>query len=130
MELIEAQITAIIALGLGSMLVGLLPAWFSRRGRQQWPLLVSVLLCFGGGVLLSTSLVHILPELRELAPTYEKYAELLLCAGFFTLYLLDELAHFCYDESRHGDIHIHSHETLISNKSSTPGKFNMVLSFN
>lgn len=100
MRLIEAKITAMVGLGLGTMLVGLIPAWFARSGRQQWPLFVSSLLCFGGGVLLSTSLVHMVPEIRELVPEYSEYVELVVCVGFFTLYLLDELVHFCYKEHR------------------------------
>lgn len=87
----EAKIGGIIALGLGTLVVGLLPAWFSSLSRQ-WPLLLSSLLCFGGGVLLSTSMIHILPELREVTP----HAELLFCTGFFLLYLIDELVHFLW----------------------------------
>lgn len=99
MELIEAKITAIITLTLGTMLVGLIPAYFTRHGLRYWPLFVSSLLCFGGGVLLATSLLHILPEARQLASGYEQYAELVMCIGFFVLYILDELVHMCYGEN-------------------------------
>lgn len=62
--------------------------------------MLSSLLCFGAGVLLSTSLVHILPEVRRTAPrNYQQYSEMVFCAGFFVLYLLDELVHFFYGES-------------------------------
>lgn len=96
MDPIEAKISGMISLGLGTLFVGLLPAWFSSHSRQ-WPLLLSSLLCFGGGVLFSTSMVHILPELREISSN----AELLFCAGFFILYLVDEFVHFCSSKDHH-----------------------------
>jgi len=103
MELIEAKVTAMLGLALSSMLVGLLPGWFSSYGRQQWPLFLSSLLCFGGGVLMSTSLVHMLPEIRETMPMYKQYAELIFCTGFFIVYVIDEIVHFFY-----GNAHDHS----------------------
>ncbi|GLV31797.1 Zinc/iron regulated transporter-related protein 88E [Carabus blaptoides fortunei] len=100
----SAKIGGIIALGLGTLVVGLLPAWFSSHSRQ-WPLLLSSLLCFGGGVLLSTSMIHILPELREVTT----HAELLFCAGFFLLYLIDELVHFLWpNRTQSHDNHSHN----------------------
>lgn len=92
-------------------MVGLLPAWFSTHGRQQWPLFLSSLLCFGGGVLMATSLVHMLPEIREAIPRdYQKYTELIFCAGFFIVYVIDELVHFFY-----GDTHDHGASTNRNN---------------
>lgn len=87
-----------LALGIGSFLTGMLPAFFSERARQRHPLLISCLLCFGAGVLLSTSLVHMLPETREKLP---EYSELVLCIGFFTVYLVDELSNLFYKSSGH-----------------------------
>lgn len=105
MELIEAKVTAIITLTLSTMLVGLIPACFTRQGLRYWPLYVSSLLCFGGGVLLATSLLHMLPEARHLAPKYEEYAELVMCIGFFVLYILDELVHLCYNLNHHHNLY-------------------------
>lgn len=132
MELIEAKVTAIITLTLGTMLVGLLPACFTRQGLRCWPLFVSCLLCFGGGVLLATSLLHMLPEAREVAPEYQQYAELVLCVGFFVLYILDELVHLCYNEN-HQTHYIkntthHSHDPH-TNKDCQSGNVNMLLVF-
>lgn len=101
MELIEAKVTALISLAVSSMLIGLLPACFSQRCRTNFPLLISAMLCFGGGVLLATSLVHMLPEIRTtLHGNWKQYAELLYCAGFFVLYLVDEVAHLCTRRGR------------------------------
>ncbi|XP_050293462.1 zinc transporter ZIP1-like [Anthonomus grandis grandis] len=100
MDLPQSKFVALVTLGVGSILVGLLPACFSRHSRNRWPLFLSSLLCFGGGVLLSTSLVHILPEVKEsVKKEYKPYAELMFCAGFFILYIMDEIVHFFYGEA-------------------------------
>ncbi|XP_028166467.1 zinc transporter ZIP3 [Ostrinia nubilalis] len=93
MELTTAKAISMLVLGLGSFVFGMIPAGFSEGTRQKHPLLISCLLCFGGGVLLSTSVVHMLPEAREKLPNY---SELLLCVGFFIVYLVDELVHLFY----------------------------------
>lgn len=98
-----------LALGIGSFFTGMLPTCFSERTRQSHPLLISCLLCFGGGVLLSTSLVHMLPETREKLP---EYSELMLCIGFFTVYLVDELSHLFYKSNSH-----HNHERRVGERS-------------
>lgn len=95
MNLIEAKVTAMIALGLGSLSMGLLPVLFTRFSRNKYPLFLSTLLCFGAGVLLATSMVHLLPEVRESLGKYSQYAEVLFCGGFFILYCIDEIVHFC-----------------------------------
>uniref|UniRef100_T1H0I6 Zinc/iron permease n=1 Tax=Megaselia scalaris TaxID=36166 RepID=T1H0I6_MEGSC len=56
---VNAKVLALSVLGLGSLIFGLLPSC-TRIGR--YPLVTSVLLCFGAGVLLATSLVHMLPD--------------------------------------------------------------------
>lgn len=101
MELTESKICAMISLGLSSMIVGLIPAWFSSYGRTRYPLILSSLLCIGAGVLLSTSLIHMLPEVRESLNKHQEYAELLFCCGFFVLYLTDEIVHFAKERSNH-----------------------------
>lgn len=93
MELLTAKVISMLALGLGSFGAGMVPRCISERARQRHPLLISCLLCFGGGVLLSTALTHILPEAREMLGIY---SELGLCVGFFLVYFVDELVHFFY----------------------------------
>lgn len=112
MNLLETKVVAIVALGIGSMIIGILPACLAQRTRNNSPLILSCLLCFGGGVLLATSLVHILPELREqMSVSFSQYAEIIFCAGFFILYLIDELVHLCYGEesNSHSPISSNSH---------------------
>ncbi|CAH1967532.1 unnamed protein product [Acanthoscelides obtectus] len=105
LNLFESKTLSIVILGVASVIVGVLPACFARQGRRQWPLFLSSLLCFGGGVLLSTSLVHILPEMKEAMPQeYRGYSELLFCAGFFLLYVIDEIVHYFNEEPHDHDV--------------------------
>ena len=58
----------------------------------------SVLSCFGGGVLLATTMLHMLPEITEgLAAKAESLEMeflpmLVVCSGFFIIYLVEEVA--------------------------------------
>ncbi|XP_046392321.1 zinc transporter ZIP1-like [Ischnura elegans] len=102
----EAKAAAMLVLGAGPLVLGLLP-WAvvrAKRGPESpWGrLTVSLLLCFGGGVLLCTTFLHMQPEVREavhhlqdsgLLPSLPLLPELFLFAGFFLVYLVEEMAH-------------------------------------
>ncbi|XP_055695606.1 zinc transporter ZIP3 isoform X2 [Lutzomyia longipalpis] len=110
----HTKILAMFVLGAGSFFIGMLPAWLSRRQQRNHPLLISVLLCFGAGVLLATSLVHMLPEVSEKLP---RYSQIILCLGFFIVYAVDELVHFFCGEAiqhRHQDAHNGGPEARIA----------------
>ncbi|XP_015524647.2 protein zntD isoform X1 [Neodiprion lecontei] len=110
-----AKIGAMLVLGIGSLSVGSLPLCINRcrlsRGSASTAegLLTSLLLCFGGGVLLFTSFVHLAPEVRESVEKLQEsgklmklggglgLAELLLCGGFFFVYLVEEAVHAALD---------------------------------
>ena len=66
-EIQEAKIWTMVLLGLVSMILGALPlklgAYFAKDDRGWKRVVTSVLLCFGGGVLFATSLIHMLPEI-------------------------------------------------------------------
>ncbi|KAM8705809.1 hypothetical protein ACLKA7_010154 [Drosophila subpalustris] len=91
------KVLAMIVLGFGSLLSGMLPAIISERNRQRFPLTTSLLLCFGAGILLATALVHILPEVRE--QMNSKFAEVAMCGGFFIIYFIDEFIHYFFGEA-------------------------------
>lgn len=66
--------------------------------------MTSLLLCFGGGVLLFTTFVHLAPEVRASVENHQSngqlpdlgslgLAELLFCSGFFLVYLVEEAVH-------------------------------------
>lgn len=71
---------------------------------KKTSLTVNILLCFGGGVLLATTFLHLLPEVshtiqglieEELMPDFgTNLAEILMMTGFFLIYLIEELVHF------------------------------------
>lgn len=65
------KVVTLFLLGVGSILLGFIPLllkfWIDTSPealmKRSWKnTLISLLLCFGGGVIMATSLVHILPE--------------------------------------------------------------------
>ncbi|XP_043521900.1 zinc transporter ZIP3 [Frieseomelitta varia] len=97
---VQAKLASMIIIGVGSFVVGVAPTCFVSRVRYlQQNLFLSCTLCFGGGVLLATSVLHMLPETRE---SISKYAELLFSSGFLLLYLIDECVHYFWgSDDRH-----------------------------
>uniref|UniRef100_A0A6P7F4V8 Zinc transporter ZIP1-like n=1 Tax=Diabrotica virgifera virgifera TaxID=50390 RepID=A0A6P7F4V8_DIAVI len=86
---------------LVSFIIGLLPIklnqWFNWSSHPTTTSFVKLILGIGGGVLLCTTFIHMLPEISKnfndlnVTPGIEvPYAELLLCAGFFMMYLIEE----------------------------------------
>ncbi|XP_039948013.1 zinc transporter ZIP1 [Bactrocera neohumeralis] len=100
------KILAMCSLGLGSFLFGMLPAVISAQNRRRFPLTISLLLCFGAGILLATAIVHILPEVRKQMDS--NFAEITICGGFFLIYFIDEFIHYFFGEAIQ---HTHSHAT-------------------
>ena len=106
----EAKLISMVAVGIGSFVIGVIPACFAARGRfVSRKLILSALLCFGGGVLFATSMLHMLPETRELLPDY---AELVFCCGFLLLYLVDEIVHYIWIKEDVATPHTHNILTL------------------
>ncbi|XP_059477988.1 zinc transporter ZIP1-like [Neocloeon triangulifer] len=117
-----AKWIALVTLGLVSFFLGMIPIKISRvlkwtsHGCQKSPrsqLVLSAMLCFGAGVLLATALTHMLPEVRvnveaamaapDVPPWLKRLplTEVLLAAGFFLVYGLDELVHSSLYRSQH-----------------------------
>ncbi|VVC29586.1 Hypothetical protein CINCED_3A000865 [Cinara cedri] len=121
---ILAKILSIAFLGLSSLTAGSLPVCvFERLGIMQQSrggianTVLRLTLNFGGGVLLSTTFVHLLPEVREgveglvangtldaNGPVTGRLAELVMCVGFLIMYCVEDLAH------GHGHGHGHGHK--------------------
>lgn len=122
--LLVAKVTSMVILGCVSFLLGIIPLkLFSYVGKtspgkghlghshEEQPLILSLLLCFGGGVLLYTTFLHLQPEVRiEIKrlteegklPSFEPpLAELVFCTGFFFVYMVEELVHACLDRNTH-----------------------------
>ncbi|XP_057657289.1 zinc transporter ZIP1-like isoform X2 [Diorhabda carinulata] len=107
-----AKTTAMVVLFMGSFILGSLPIklnqWFHWNSDTKNNIYVKYLLGLGGGVLLCTTLVHLLPEVREsfenlnLTPDFEiNYAEFLMCVGFFMIYFVEECVHSYIGHKNH-----------------------------
>ncbi|CAK9825386.1 Zinc transporter ZIP3 [Anthophora retusa] len=106
---VQAKLASMIIIGVGSFVVGIAPACFVSRVRYlQQKLLLSCTLCFGGGVIFATSILHMLPETRE---SMSKYAELLFACGFFLLYLVDECVHYFWGNDDQHTLHPHRYDS-------------------
>lgn len=74
-----------------------------RRLSARLEVLVSCVLCLGGGVLLGTVFTHMMPEIRHVFTQIESAGllpgmqtpagEIFICIGFFLVYLVEELVH-------------------------------------
>ncbi|KAF0304760.1 Zinc transporter ZIP1 [Amphibalanus amphitrite] len=117
MTVLAAKLGALAILFSTSLLLGLLPfplrPWLRQgTGRSRAArLAISCLQCLGGGVLLATVLTHMLPEIRESLEAGGRggdfpLAEVLLCAGMFSIYAVEEVAMLLSpqrDEGEDGD---------------------------
>lgn len=125
-----AKILAMAFLGVSSFVVGSTPVCvferlgIRRRARGAANAVLRLILNFGGGVLLCTTFLHLLPEVREgveqltNSQTLSQHvavggmlAELIMCVGFFIMYSVEELVHGFVGEDCHanGDQHQHHH---------------------
>ncbi|XP_015378804.1 PREDICTED: zinc transporter ZIP3-like [Diuraphis noxia] len=134
-----AKILAMTFLGVSSFVAGSTPVCvfermgIRRRSRGAANTALRLILNFGGGVLLCTTFLHLLPEVREgverltddgtldsKSPVAGLLAELVMCAGFFFMYSIEELVHGfagndCHAHHSHGHSghshsgHSHSH---------------------
>lgn len=144
MSMMLLKVFSMVALGLVTWIIGLLPLIGVKKGWlqniEQTPrrlLLYSLLLCFGGGVILTSCLTHMLPHVREVYETaVDKGAfpddgletpEILVLAGFLLIYLIEEVAHALLqkfgllhssDDESNEKGHGHSHEFHIASESS------------
>lgn len=104
-ETMTAKGIAMGTLFAASVLVGLIPFALSHwlkwdRPTKNSEVFISLLLAFGGGVLLATTFLHLLPEVRleleragvEISSDFP-LAELLMCVGFFAIYFVSECVH-------------------------------------
>jgi len=111
--LLAARVVSMLFLGLVTWIVGILPLLGVRRGWLSstetgqsrlvaWSLSTGI--CFGGGVILTSCLTHMLPDVNEIATaaiaegTFPDsglpVAEILVLAGFLMIYAMEEIMHF------------------------------------
>lgn len=115
-EVVIAKIIAGSCLFGISVLCGIIPFKLAQIFKWSEPIdansksdkksakIVSILLCFGGGVLLATTFLHLLPEVSgevdRLIETGEipdlglHLAQIFMMIGFFLIYLIEEIVHY------------------------------------
>lgn len=127
--LLQAKLITMFVLCFVSFLLGIIPLQLvrflsikvpsckthSHTGESEQPLIMSLLLCFGGGVLLFTTFLHLQPEVREsmdrlmeegelpafVTKNQLHFADLIFCAGFFLVYIIEEVVHVILDLTSH-----------------------------
>jgi len=130
--LLVSKIVSMLVLGLATWIIGLIPlisvkrGWLSRKendGDSRMGNVLSCLMCFGGGVIMTSSLAHMLPDVNEVLDLSLEHktfpdtglpvAEILVLAGFLFIYTTEELMHMILVWT--GNIqghHGHSHDQV------------------
>lgn len=132
MELVSTKILVLTLLGVIRLFFGLVPLKITKKlklwgesgvshklvelRRVRVDAAISLCLCFGGGVLLATCFIHMIPEVRESLEAVKRsgssvisrdsnfpFAELLICCGFFLVYVIEEVAHRLFVHSGQKD---------------------------
>ncbi|XP_018310907.1 zinc transporter ZIP1 isoform X2 [Mycetomoellerius zeteki] len=109
-DVLTAKAVTMVVLCIVSTIMGTLPMFLAKW--LKWDMsgqnprsmkTVSILLGFGGGVLFSTTFLHLIPEVTEgvenliesdeLPQLSFSLADMLACTGFFIMYLVEESVH-------------------------------------
>ncbi|XP_044764167.1 zinc transporter ZIP1-like [Coccinella septempunctata] len=99
-----AKLVAMVTLFTISVILGALPMTIAKKFNMEENVknnkFAQILLSVGGGVLMSTTFIHLLPEVSENVEKMEEFkdlkfplAETLTCIGFFLIYLVEEAVH-------------------------------------
>lgn len=122
-DVLVAKWAAIASLFCATTLFGGIPfifdhyfKWTDKNANTRSAKAVTYLLHFGGGVLLATTFIHLLPEVQEVVEHLQESGEIvkvkfalpetLMCAGFIMMYLIEECIH-CY---------LHRHKKAVLHK--------------
>jgi len=124
MDLTGTKVTALLIMLVLTLISGYLPLKLRKfiTNTSKADTYLSATICFGAGVLMATVFLHLIPEVIEevnaaMASGYIKDVHypigfLIVCAGFFIMYLIDELVH-TWAHNHHGDhSHHHHHNDL------------------
>ena len=124
MDLIGAKILVLILLAVIKLTFGLSPIFLAKwlglkkkanRINRFMDKFMGITLCFGGGVLLATVFIHMIPEVREsldhasslgyMPDSHYPFSELLICLGFFLIYAIEAFVHKIFHAGGHGHSH-------------------------
>ncbi|KAK9507704.1 hypothetical protein O3M35_007500 [Rhynocoris fuscipes] len=84
--IVDLKLISITLISFGSYFFGVLPNILGLGGNVEDSTPISMVLCFGGGVLFSTSIIHILPDIRK---DLSECSEIVFCSGYLLMYLID-----------------------------------------
>jgi len=130
MELVYTKILVLTLLGVFRLFFGLVPLKITKKlklwgesgvshqlvnqRRRRVDAAISFCLSFGGGVLLATCFIHMIPEVRESLEAVKRsgssvisdntsfpFAEFIICCGFFLVYVIEEVVHRVFLHSGH-----------------------------
>jgi zinc transporter 1/2/3 len=130
-DVVIAKVVAGLGLFIVSTICGVIPFklakiynWSepidpSSKSKKKSAKIVSILLCFGGGVLLATTFLHLLPDINgeiailiaegKIPELHLALGELLMLLGFFVIYLIEEIVHY----------YLHRYQAKLKSKSKT-----------
>jgi len=137
MDLTSTKAVVLVLLGLIKLFSGLAPLLLTRVLKRRDRCLkkfIGIVLCFGGGVLISTVFIHMLGEVREsleraaglgMMPTAMleleyPFAELLLCLGFLFILLIESIVHKMFGGAGHGHSHGGGLEKVVVEEETGP----------
>lgn len=113
-NIILAKVTSMVVLGCAAFVATLVPVLINRKLTKKNPkmqekgdsmeFVLSLFLSFGGGVLLCTTFLHLLPEVSETIEDLQNSGkipkdsplplpEFIMCCGFFIMYIVEEVVH-------------------------------------
>lgn len=116
-DIVIAKTSSIIILALASCVAGFLPIVLNDLFRKKtnkpstFEKVMSFFLNFGGGVLICTVFLHLLPEIRDNVESLENqniikkyvfsYPEFIMCIGFFMMFFVEETVHSFLERTGH-----------------------------
>ncbi|XP_040568156.1 zinc transporter ZIP1 [Lepeophtheirus salmonis] len=150
-----AKIVSVIILGVFALIFGLIPlrlkSYFEKmkndnKKKNIFELFITVIGCFGAGVILTTCLTHMIPEANEymteavgkgiMTDTGFPLVEILALAGFLLIYFVEEIVHILSHRWSKPGSHLdgestspvgHTHEFVVEEVLSSASHFKAAL---
>jgi zinc transporter ZupT len=113
MELIAVKLLVMTLSGVLRVFFGMFPLLVVKTVMKTWSKatderikkIISILMFFGGGVLLATCFLHMMPEVRDSFAKADPdlpLSEVVFLAGFFLVYLIEDVVHsIIHTKKRH-----------------------------
>lgn len=113
MDLVTTKYIVLVLMGAIRLVCGMLPWAIVKAIRGRWSKnadrrlkkCISVLVFFGGGVMLATCFLHMMPEVQEgfneaLPDIHLPIAQIVFVAGFFLVYMMEDIVHALIDKRK------------------------------